>query len=326
MLPQVKSRAPSPPGKRRGQVQVPDTTSRPSSPTLRAAAAGSSRSGRRRSPRAAPSRARRPGARARARSSSRRRCGRPGRRAGRGAGSRRRRSRRGSPRPRACCRTSRPCASSSRRERLQNQASPVSRVRRRASSSIQASISTRPSSASWTIAGGQVRIGHPSSFSSRLQRGQPLRAARGRSRRSGRRRRPPSNASARCSRVAGAARGDHGDGRPPRRPRASARGRSRSRVPSASIEVSRISPAPWRAAFTRPLHRAHAARLAGAVGDDLAALRVDRADDRLRRRTRPPAGEQPRLVERGAVHGDLVRPGAQERARVLELGERRRRR
>ena len=46
-----------------------------------------------------------------------------------------------------------PLCQSSRRERLQNQASPLSRVRRSASSSIQASISTRPSSASWTIAG-----------------------------------------------------------------------------------------------------------------------------------------------------------------------------
>src|SRR2546423_274474 len=39
------------------------------------------------------------------------------------------------------------------RERLQNQASPVCCVRRNASSSIQASISTRPSSASCTMAG-----------------------------------------------------------------------------------------------------------------------------------------------------------------------------
>ena len=46
-----------------------------------------------------------------------------------------------------------PLCQSSPRERLQNHASPVSRVRRSASSSIQASISTRPSSASWTIAG-----------------------------------------------------------------------------------------------------------------------------------------------------------------------------
>ena len=39
------------------------------------------------------------------------------------------------------------------RERLQNHASPLSRVRRSASSSIQASISTRPLAASCTIAG-----------------------------------------------------------------------------------------------------------------------------------------------------------------------------
>src|SRR5215813_4595916 len=40
----------------------------------------------------------------------------------------------------------------SSRDRLQNHASPDSRVRRSASASIHASISTRPDSASWTIA------------------------------------------------------------------------------------------------------------------------------------------------------------------------------
>ena len=44
------------------------------------------------------------------------------------------------------------------RERLQNHASPVSRVSRSASSSIHASISTRPVAASWTIAARSVRL------------------------------------------------------------------------------------------------------------------------------------------------------------------------
>ena len=57
------------------------------------------------------------------------------------------------------------------RERLQNHASPDSRVRRSASASIQASISTRPLPASWTIAacsspsGGIAEL-HPHSRSS----------------------------------------------------------------------------------------------------------------------------------------------------------------
>ena len=46
-----------------------------------------------------------------------------------------------------------PLCQYSSRERLQNQASPLSRVRRSASSSMYASISTRPEAASCTIAG-----------------------------------------------------------------------------------------------------------------------------------------------------------------------------
>jgi hypothetical protein len=46
-----------------------------------------------------------------------------------------------------------PLCQSSCRERLQNHASPLSRVSRSASSFIQASISTRPLAASCTIAG-----------------------------------------------------------------------------------------------------------------------------------------------------------------------------
>ncbi len=182
--------------------------------------------GRRTSPRAAPSRARRPGARATARSTRASPCGRRARPGGRAGGSRRRRSRRGAPRRRACCRRSRPCARAPARERLQNHASPVSRVRRSASSSIQASISTRPSSASWTIAGVRSWIGHPASFSSRFSSGS----------RSGRSwtieatsaaSAPASNASARCAASPAPPEAITGTVTALRDRRASARGRSR---------------------------------------------------------------------------------------------------
>ena len=158
------------------------------------------------------SRARRRRARARARSTTRRRCGRPGRPGARAAGSRRRRSRRGSPRPPACCPTSRPCASTPAASGSRTRPRRVSRVRRSASSSIQASISTRPLAASCTIAGvsspGQIRTFHPASFSSAFSSGS----------RSGRSctieatiaaSAPTANASARCARLARAAGGDH---------------------------------------------------------------------------------------------------------------------
>ena len=90
-------------------------------------------------------------------------AGGPGR-ARRAGGSHRRRSRPGARRRRACSPRSRPSRQSCCRERLQKCASPVSRVRRSASSSIQASISTRPSRASWTIAArssGCITERHP---------------------------------------------------------------------------------------------------------------------------------------------------------------------
>src|SRR5262249_36160249 len=55
-----------------------------------------------------------------------------------------------------------------------------------------------------------------------------------------------------------------------------------------------------------------------AVRDDLARPRVDRADDRLRAELVGELADQHRLLERCAVHRDLVRAGAQQGARVLE--------
>ena len=60
------------------------------------------------------------------------------------------------------------------------------------------------------------------------------------------------------------------------------------------------------------------ARVLAGVRDDLPGLRVDRADDGLRAELVGEPGEDRRVVERGAVDGDLVGAGAQERAGVLE--------
>ena len=94
--------------------------------------------------RAARARARRSCATAPARSTRRCRCGTSAPPARRARAARRRRSRRAPRRPPACCREVSPLCQYSSRERLQNHASPDSRVRRSASSSIHASISTRP--------------------------------------------------------------------------------------------------------------------------------------------------------------------------------------
>ena len=110
--------------------------------------------------------------------------------------------------------TSRPCASTPRRERLQNHASPDSRVRRSASSSIHASISTRPVSASWTIAArsspsGGITERHPQLAQLVAQRREPL-GILVQDRREQRRLRDLERLGD-VARVAGAARGDHRD-------------------------------------------------------------------------------------------------------------------
>ena len=66
---------------------------------------------------------------------------------------------------------------------------------------------------------------------------------------------PASNASPRCARPRRAARGDHRHAHGARQPRRSARGRSRSACRPGPRMVSRISPAPRRSRFARPLDR-----------------------------------------------------------------------
>ena len=76
----------------------------------------------------------------------------------------------------------------------------------------------------------------------------------------------------------------------------------------------------------RPLDGVDPARRAAAVGDDLARLRVDRADDGLRAELLGQLGEELRVLDRGAVDRDLVRAGAQQRrARARATRCRRRR-
>jgi hypothetical protein len=54
------------------------------------------------------------------------------------------------------------------------------------------------------------------------------------------------------------------------------------------------------------------------VRDDLAVLRVDRADDRLRAEFACELAEQLRLLEGGAVDRDLVRARPQQGAGIVE--------
>ena len=105
-----------------------------------------------------------------------------------------------------------PLCQYSSRDRLQNHASPDSRVRRSASASIQASISTRPVSASWTIAArsspsGGIAEPHPQSAQLVAQRGEPV-GILVEDRREQRRLRDLERVGD-VARVAGAARGDH---------------------------------------------------------------------------------------------------------------------
>ena len=57
------------------------------------------------------------------------------------------------------------------------------------------------------------------------------------------------------------------------------------------------------------------------MGEDLSCLRVDRADDGLGAELVGEPGEDRRVVEGGAVDGDLVGPGPQERPGILEAGD-----
>ncbi len=86
------------------------------------------------------------------------------------------------------------------------------------------------------------------------------------------------------------------------RPPGSARGRSPSLVPSRSIDVSRISPAPSASASPGPRHRVDAGRRAAAVGGDLPA-RARRGAAAGRRWPRPRTGRRTRRPARPISSG-----------------------
>ena len=118
----------------------------------------------------------------------------------------------------------------------------------------------------------------------------------------------------------------HGHGRA-HRARAS-RGRSPSCVPSASIELSRISPAPSAARLGGPGHRVDAGAAAAAVGGDLvagggrhrrgAAAGVDREHEHLGAEPVGDLGDQLGAGDGGGVHADLVGAGAQQPVDVVD--------
>jgi hypothetical protein len=96
-------------------------------------------------------------------------------------------------------------------------------------------------------------------------------------------------------------------------------------VPSRSQEVSRISPAPRLVASTRPGDGVLARALLARAHDDLpaAALQAGRGVQR-EHHTLPPKtfgelGEERRAAHGGGVGRDLVGPGLQEPAGVLDL-------
>ena len=137
-----------------------------------------------------------------------------------------------------------------------------------------------------------------------------------------------SSPSYRCSSVPDAARRDHRDVDRDRRPRASARGRSPPCVPSRSMLVSRISPAP--AASMRAAHstRVEPGRRAAAVREHLPAAPRDRrrrAGGRRsrRRRTARRSARTPRARTSGSrdrrrVDRHLVGAGVEQRAHVVD--------
>ena len=94
------------------------------------------------------------------------------------------------------------------------------------------------------------------------------------------------------------------------------------RIPSESIEVSRISPAPRGFGFARPLDDAAAGRLAAALHEDLriahgiggfgVAARVNGDDDGLRAEAAADGVDQCWIGERGGVHADFVCTGFED--------------
>ena len=143
------------------------------------------------------------------------------------------------------------------------------------------------------------------------------RAARARSRRRSRPRLPPRTPSARCAASPAPPEAITGtlDGLRERArerqvvARARAVGVDRRHEHLAGAALDRL---------LRPVDGVAAARVLARVRHDLAGPGVDRADNGLRAELVGEPGEDRRVVEGGAVDGDLVRAGAQQRPGVLE--------
>ena len=93
-------------------------------------------------------------------------------------------------------------------------------------------------------------------------------------------------------------------------------------VPSASMEVSRISPAPRASASRAHSTASHeVARAPGVAADDESsglALRVDGDDDGLAAEASGDARDERRVANRGGVDGDLVGPGVDDPRRIVD--------
>src|SRR5581483_11881226 len=273
------------------RAQLPRPPPRPSGRSWRCRSRAASS---RRSPSAAPSPARRRAARATARSTTATPYGRPGRPGAREEEWHPRRSRRGSPRRRACYRTSRPCArapggygSRTTPRPSRGFAEAPRRPSRRASARARP---PRP---------GRSPPSDPDRPSDLLQVSFQLRQAFG-ALVDDRREERSLGANGDCIRdragelevvaVARAVGVDRGD---------------------EELACTVVDGVP------SPVDGVAAARVPARVRHDLAASRVDRAHDRLRAERVRELGQQPWVVERRSVHGHLVGPGAEQRKTVL---------
>ena len=99
------------------------------------------------------------------------------------------------------------------------------------------------------------------------------------------------------------------------------------RIPSESIEVSRISPAPRCFGLARPLHHAAACRFAAALHKDLRiadriggfgiAAGIDGHNDGLRAKAAADGVDQSWVGKGSGVHADLVRAGLEDLRRIV---------
>src|SRR5581483_10065915 len=211
-----------------------------------------------------------------------------------------------------------PLCQSCPRERLQNHASPVSRVSRSASASIHASMSTRPSAASWTIAAfssGCIpeRDSQPAQLLA--QRDEPLGVfvEDGREERRLRHRERFGD----VARVPGAARGDHRE-----RDGVAQRGELLEVV--AVLRPVTVDGGDEQLAgaallaLAGPLERSALGVARRRVRAHSAVLGVDRDDDRLAAEGARELLDQSRARERGRVDADLVRTRFEQGGGVVD--------